>query len=94
MALGNLWLIPFSVVLNSGLYFLQKHYLLKWICRRFLSKTVVLECDLKDKKTLSNGTTKTTNGVVHANGVDSSGAKKHVEKKLVTDGDIASASME
>ena len=90
MEVGNLWLIPFSVLFNSSLYFLQKHYLIKWFCRRFLTETVVLECDLNDKKTLSNGTTKTTNGVVQANGV----TNQHSKKKIVTDGEIASVAME
>ena len=91
MEVGNLWLIPFSILFNSGFYWLQKHYLIKWYCRRFLSESVVLKCDLNNKQSHSNG----TNGAMHANGIDSCEAKdNYVKRKIVTDGDIAGVSME
>ena len=92
MELGNLWLIPLSILFNSSLYWVQKHYLIKWFCRTFLTDSVQLECDLK-KKQPSGGST--ANGVVangHAGPAEPAGT--YQGKKIVTDGEVNGVAME
>ena len=102
MEIGNLWLIPVSIFLNSSLYWVQKHYLIKWFCRRFLSNSVQLECDLKtNQDTIANGSLSNGNGQL-ANGNTSEKHKKYDSsktityegKKLVTDGEVNGVAME
>ncbi len=97
MEVGNLWLIPLSLLFNSGLFWLQKHYLVKWYCRRFLAESVVLECDLNNNRTNSNanGFGAGSNGhCSNGKGVNNSELKVPCKKKTVTDGDISAVSME
>ena len=86
MEIGNLWLIPVSIFLNVSLYWVQKHYLIKWFCRRFLSDSVQLECDLKKDSDVSNG------NITNGHHVQEMKASKG--KKLVTDGEINGVAME
>lgn len=94
MEMEYLWLIPFSIFLNSSLYWVQKHYLIKWFCRKFLSDSVQLECDLKAQ----NKNYGHSNGAVASvsNGQLNEGTKQgsQNERKLVTDGEINGVSME
>ena len=100
MEIGNLWLIPVSIFLNISLYWVQKHYLIKWFCRTFLTDSVQLECDLKKMKkepSVSNGNASgLSNG--HVKGVkdakESHKATEYSGKKLVTDGEINGVAME
>ena len=102
MELGYLWLIPVSICLNSSLYLIQKHFLIKWFCRTFLSSSVQLECDLKHEgEPVSNGTA-TSNGQL-SNGqplvkqlkkYDSNQRITYNGKKLVTDGEVNGVAME
>lgn len=101
MEVGNLWLIPFSICLNISLYQVQKHYLVKWFCRTFLSKSVQLESDLKAKQSSTNGSCyNTANGVAMSNGVSATNGEVHhwkdtyYGKKLVTDGEVNGVAME
>lgn len=100
MEVGNLWLIPISIFLNTSLYWVQKHYLIKWFCRTFLSKSVQLECDLKAKQRGDYTTDSGTPNGVTANGVVPTTSRKPHEKgtyygkKLVTDGDVNGVAME
>ena len=87
MDVGNLWLIPASIFFNVTLYQAMKHYLVKWFCRRFLRKSVVLECDVKGEQR--------TNGAVVANGhVKQNKGDFYGGRKLVTDAQVACISME
>lgn len=92
MEIGNLWLIPLSIIGNCSLYWVLKHYLVKWFCRSFLSESVQLECDLKKKKKQTKN--EHENGMVVANGYKASNKGKYGGKKLVTDGDVNGVSME
>lgn len=98
MEIGNLWLIPFSIFLNSSLYWVQKHYLIKWFCRRFLTDSVQLECDLKNNQkesSISNGNAAgLSNGHVKDAKESSHSATDYSGKKLVTDGEINGIAME
>lgn len=97
MEIGNLWLIPVSIFLNSSLYWVQKHYLIKWFCRKFLSGSVQLECDLPPKKEgIANGTVadSTSNGQLPAEKYDSDKSTTYNGKKVVTDGEINGVAME
>lgn len=87
MEIGNLWLIPVSILFNCGLYLLLKHYLVKWFCRYFLSTSVLLECTL-NKKLQANGAA-VRNGLTKPSEKDYCGGRK-----LVTDGEVATVSME
>lgn len=90
MEVGNLWLIPVSIFLNSSLYWLQKHYLIKWFCRKFLSNSVQLECDLElEQEVVANGV---VNGQLTNEQLPSKKLKK--KKKLVTDGEVNGIAME
>lgn len=92
MDVGYFWLIPISIFLNTSLYWVQKHYLIKWFCRKFLSKSVQLECDLKAKQSIANGASQ-SNGVV-ANGVGHHEKGTYYGRKLVTDGEVNGIAME
>lgn len=93
MEIGNLWIIPLSILFNSGLYWLLKHYLVKWYCRRFLSDTAQLECDLKaPTEGVANGTA--VNGTANGHVKSSEKEVMYNGKKLVTDGDVNGVSME
>lgn len=103
MEVGNLWLIPVSIFLNISLYQVQKHYLIKWFCRTFLTSSVQLECDLKAQESSANGTChNTANGVAKSNGVPAAtkNSELHHEegtyhgKKIVTDGEVNGVAME
>jgi hypothetical protein len=97
MEVGNLWLIPFSILLNVSLYQVQKHYLVKWFCRTFLSSSVQLECDLKLKQSSANGTShNTSNGVANGGSATSNNkiSDPYHGKKLVTDGEVNGVAME
>ena len=108
MEVGYLWLIPISIFLNVSLYQVQKHYLIKWFCRTFLTSSLQLECDLKAKQSSTNGTChNTSNGVAKSNGVSTAATKNselhvhHVHeegtyygKKIVTDGEVNGIAME
>lgn len=100
MEVGNLWLIPFSICLNISLYQVQKHYLVKWFCRTFLSKSVQLESDLKAKQSSTNGFCRANGIATLSNGVPATDGEVHHEKgtyygkKLVTDGEVNGVAME
>lgn len=100
MEVGNLWLIPVSIFLNSSLYWIQKHYLIKWFCRTFLSGSVQLECDLKTTEAeVTNGSVpngQMTNGELpkKLKKYDSNQRITYKGKKLVTDGEICGVAME
>lgn len=85
MEIGNLWLIPISIFLNSSLYWVQKHYLIKWFCRRFLSESVQLECDLPSHENVNGLTDTRANGF--SGGKVSEKGTYH-GKKLVSQGDM------
>ena len=95
MEIGNLWLIPVSIFFNCSLYWVQKHYLIKWFCRRFLSESVQLECDLpshENANAKSNGLTDTrANGF---SGGKASDKGTYHGKKLVSQGDVNGVAME
>ncbi len=74
------WFVVGSVLFHSILYQASKHYLVEWICKRFFSKEVVLERDLKNETSSSTATSK-----LRAHSGD---------KKVVTDGDIATVAVE
>ena len=101
MEIGNLWLIPVSIFFNFSLYWVQKHYLIKWFCRNFLYDSVQLECDIKSKKTDSdvangdaNGAAAVVSNGYHAKEENHISSSEHTGKKLVTDGEINGCAME
>lgn len=101
MEIGNLYLIPISIFLNFSLFWVQKHYLIKWFCRAFLYDSVQLECDLKkedQKKTngsaISNGDATVVSNGYHKVEQEDLAPSKHTGKKLVTNGDISGCAME
>ena len=66
---------------------LLKRYLVKWFCRSFLSKSVVLESTLKNKRP--------SNGVAVINGLTKPREKDYYGgRKLVTNGEVATVSVE
>ncbi len=99
MEVGNLWIIPLSILFNSSLYWVQKHYLVKWFCRKFLSKSVQLECDLKQSQenakvtALSNGVTSQSNHRTVSDTKIPPQEDSH-GKKLVTEGEVNGVAME
>ena len=52
---NSLWLVCASLLWYSSVYLLQKHFLVKWVCRHCLSRLVQLECDVKDQASTSEG---------------------------------------
>ncbi len=98
MEIGNLWLIPVSIFLNSSLYWVQKHYLIKWFCRTFLYDSVQLECDLKNTKkdlAVANGNSSVlSNGYLTQDVKENHSASEYGGKKLVTQGEINGIAME
>lgn len=79
------WTVLGSVLFHSCLYQISKHYLVKWVCRQFLSGTVKLESDLKSE----------TGGIetLSSSRSDLITPKKE-KKKVVTDGDVATVAVE
>ena len=85
---NSVWLVSASLVWYSALYLLQKHFLVKWVCRNCFPKLVQLECDLEEKGNCDSPASESQSNKK----VEDRGEKR--SRKLITDGDVNKIAME
>ena len=61
--MSPLWLVTGTLVFTTTSYFLLKHYLIEWGCRKFLKGRVRINSDLKTIEANQNGHAHVTNGM-------------------------------